>query len=104
MLLNVEGVGAALNEVHLEEVTRFIAPEEALNQNRWAVTLEAAFESIDVHFKVEFVLFGARLITVVRNVPLHVLVQSSETVTKRGVLNSLLICDHVVVQCFEAWD
>lgn len=44
------------------------------------------------------------LVTVVRNVPLHVLVEAPETVTERSVLDSLLIRDHVVVEGTQSTD
>ena len=39
-----------------------------------------------------------RLVTVVGNVPLHVLVKSTETVPERGVFYSLFVSYHVIVK------
>ena len=47
-------------------------------------------------------LFSARFVTIVRDVPLHVFVETSEAVTERSILNALLVRDNVVVESFEA--
>ena len=75
-----------------------------MNQYGGTVTLIAALQPINVDLEVELMLLGARNIAIVSHLPLHVLVESPETVTKRGVLDSLLVSDHVVVECFQAWD
>ena len=46
-------------------------------------------------------LFCTWFIAVVSNVPFHVLVEPAEAVTKRGVLDSLFVCDHEVVKGLE---
>ncbi len=101
MTLDVQGILCSLLEVKLEEVTRFVTSEQTLNQDRGAVALKASFEAIDVNFEIKLVLLCAGFVTVVGNVPLHVLVQTSKSVTKWGVFNSLLVCDHIVVESFE---
>ena len=73
MTLDVKGVLGALLEVELEKVATFVASEQTLNQNCRAVSLKASLE-VDVDLKIEFVLLGTRLITVVRDVPFHVFV------------------------------
>ena len=47
-------------------------------------------------------LFSARFVTIVRDVPLHVFVETSEAVTERSILNALLVRNNVVVESFEA--
>ena len=49
-------------------------------------------------------LLGARHIAIIRDLPLHVFVEASETVTKRGILDPLLIGDDIVVERLEAGD
>ena len=104
MLLNEQGVLSPLLEVELEEVAGLVAAEEALDQDGGTVAFEASLQSVNVHLQVELVLLRARLVAVVRDVPLHVLVQAPETVTERGVFDSLLVCDHVVVEGLQARD
>jgi hypothetical protein len=72
--LDVKGVLGALLEVELEKVATFVASEQTLNQNCRAVSLKASLEAVNVDLKIEFVLLGTRLITVVRDVPFHVFV------------------------------
>ena len=104
MLLDKQGVIGSLLEVEFEEVARLVAAEETLNEDAGAVALKAPLKAVDVHFKVEFVLLGTGLVTVVSNVPFHVLVEPTETVTERCILDSLLVRYHVVVKGFQAGD
>ena len=63
--LDVESGPRSLLEVELEEVTRFVASEQALNQDWGTVTFKATLQTVNVDFQIEFMLLGARLITVV---------------------------------------
>ncbi len=78
-----------------------MASEQTLDQNAGTVPLEASLQSVDVHLKVEFVLLRTRLVTVVSDMPAHVLIHPSKSVTKRGIFDPLLVRDHVVVQCLQ---
>lgn len=49
-------------------------------------------------------LLCARFVTIICDVPLHILVETSEAVTKRGIFNPLFISDHIVVESLETWD
>jgi len=82
MLLNEQSVLRSLLEVELEEVSRLVAAEQALDQDAGTVALEAPLKPVNIYFKVEFVLLSTRLVTIVSYVPFHILVEAAETVTK----------------------
>ena len=74
MLLDLQSTLISLLKIELEKVARLVATEQALNQDGRAIALKASLKAVNVDLEVEFVLFGARLIAIVRNVPLHVLI------------------------------
>ena len=101
MTLNVDGVGSALLEIKLEKVARLVATKQTLNKDWRTISLEASFETVDIDLKIELMLISAWFFTVVCHVPFHIFVESSESVSERGILNSFLICHNVIVKCLK---
>ena len=73
--------------------------EQTLNQNTWTVSFEASLHPVYVHLKIELVLLCTGFVTVISDVPLHVLVHPSKSISKGCILNTLLICDDEVIKC-----
>ncbi len=85
--------------VHLEAdlISLPPAPVDRLDQDGRAVSFEDALESVDIYLEVEKVLLCRFLSRVVGDMQLHELVERAETVTEGGVVDALLVRDHVVV-------
>ncbi len=75
-----------------------IAAVNSLNHNAWGVSLKNPTEPINIDFKIKKVLHSWFVLGVVGDMQLHELVEGAETVAKGGILDTLLVCDNVVVQ------
>jgi hypothetical protein len=96
--LNLDDLLPSLVEVDLDVVPGPVAPVEALNEDARAVSLKDTPESVNIDLKIEQMLFCGLFLGVIRNVELHELVETSESISKRSIFNSFLVSYHKVVE------
>ena len=103
IFLDNYGVLGSLLEVKAVEVSRLVPSEQTLDQNGRTVSLETSLEPINVHLKIELVLFCAWLVTVVCYVPFHEFVEGAESISKRRIFDTLLVSDYELIESPNSW-